>query len=471
MARLGLGIKRALLCALIATTSAVSAAPSVTFPFNSQVPTVARVGEPYLFQFSSSTFAPEASNFTYSISSQPGWLTVDSATRTLTGTPGQTDAGASTFTLTAADETGIIHMGCTLVVSADPAPQLEGDISKQLAASANLSSTEPPTVTILPSTDFSFSFQQNSFIDIVQRKLFYYATLTDHTPLPAWLLFDATSMTFSGNAPMLSAFPQSWNVDLIASDVAGFAGATASFTIAIGTQQLAFVPAEQKLNISGGMQLDFMALQKQLYRNGAPIPVPGVAKASATGLPPWASFDSATLAITGTVPAAASDGSISITVTDKLGDSATAVVNLVSGNASFFSGSVGTLTTYAGQAFAYRFPDSLFSEPSLDLTLVLPPAATWLSFDQASRELQGTVPTQTMPTAIAATLMARTSTFGAAQTQAFTIDVKAATSSMTTTSRPTGRASPTDSSTPTPLPVAAGTSHTGTYQPAALQLS
>ena len=447
-------LERALLFLLSGSAATVTAAPSLAFPFNSQVPAVARIYQAYLFQFSPSTFSPDSSNFTYSISSQPGWLALDGATRTLSGTPDQTDLGASTFTLTAADETGVTHMACTLVVSSDPAPQLEGDISKQLAATANLSSTEPPTVTILPSTAFHFSFKQSSFIDIVQRQLYYYATLTDHTPLPAWLLFDATSMTFSGVAPVLSAMPQSWNVDLIASDVAGFAGATASFTVAIGVQQLAFVPAEQTVNITSGTQLDFTALAKQLYRNGIPVLISDVAKASAAGLPSWAHFDSATLAMTGDVPAAASDASVSVTVTDELGNTATAVVNLASGNASLFHGTIGTLTAYSGQVFTYRFPDSLFDEPDLDLTVTLPATATWLRFDQSSRELQGTVPSQTAPTAIAATVVAQTSQLATAQTQVFTIDIKAVATSTASTSHLTTRASPTNSSSPTPLPVA-----------------
>ncbi|KAK3653156.1 phosphate system positive regulatory protein pho81 [Elasticomyces elasticus] len=458
----GLGfLMGALLVSLGIIINAVTATPNVAFPFNSQVPTVARAGAPYLFQFSASTFAPETSNFTYSISSQPAWLTMDGLTRTLSGTPDESEVGASTFTLTAADETGVVHTGCTLVVSADPAPQLEGDISEQIAATANLSSTEPPTVTVLPSTSFHFSFQPNSFIDIVQRKLYYYATLSDHTPLPSWLLFDAMSMTFSGTAPMLSAFPQLWNVNLIASDVAGFAGATASFTIAIGTQQLAFVPAAQDVNITSGTRLDFIILQKQLYRNGTPLPVSSLADATATGLPPWASFDPSTLSITGRVPSAASDASISVTVTDKQGNSATTVVTLVSGTVSLFHGSIGTLTAYAGQAFTYRFSDSLFSGPSMDLSVILPATATWLHFDQASHELQGTVPSQTAPTSIVATLAARTTRIGPAQKQAFIIDIREASTSTIGTIQPTGRASPTNSSTPVPLPVAAGTGSQG----------
>ena len=195
---------------IIATSNAT---PGAAFPFNSQVPTVARVGQQYDFQFSGSTFAPDPTNFTYSLSDQPAWLVLDSATRILSGAPSQADVGSNTFTLTAADNTGAVHMACTLVVSTDPPPQIEGDITQQLAAAANLSSSQPPVVTVLPASNFNFEFKQGSFIDVVQRTLHYYATLADHTPLPSWLMFDSQSLTFSGIAPQLSAFPQSWDVD------------------------------------------------------------------------------------------------------------------------------------------------------------------------------------------------------------------------------------------------------------------
>ncbi|KAI7326856.1 hypothetical protein KC326_g89 [Hortaea werneckii] len=267
--------------------STVNAVPGIYFPFNSQVPTVARVGRPYLFQLSSTTFAPQDKSFVYSLSAQPAWLTIDGSTRTLMGTPAQSDVGASTFTLTAADDTGAAHMACTLVVSSDAAPQLEGGISQQLAATANLSSSQPPVVTF-------------SFIDTVQRQLYYYATLTDHTPLPSWLSFDGKELAFSGVAPTLSSFPQSWDIDLIASDVEGFAGTTASFTIAIGTQRLAFVPVKQTINITNGMQLQFDSLQHDLFRDGQAVGVEDLASVSTSELPEWLGFDASTLVLSGT---------------------------------------------------------------------------------------------------------------------------------------------------------------------------
>jgi axial budding pattern protein 2 len=103
-------------------------------------------------------------------------------------------------------------MQCTLVIVSDPVPTLQGDLGEQLAATANLSSSNPAVMTLLPGSAFDFHFRQDSFIDIVrQRSLYYYATLADHTPLPAWLHFDAAQLTFEGVAPTLSAFPQSFD--------------------------------------------------------------------------------------------------------------------------------------------------------------------------------------------------------------------------------------------------------------------
>ncbi|KAK5134273.1 hypothetical protein LTR08_006817 [Meristemomyces frigidus] len=380
---------------------------------------------------------------------------MDSAGRTLSGTPGQADVGASTFVLTAADDTGAAHMACTLVISADPAPQLEGDVSEQLAATANLSSTEPPVVTVLPSTDFYFNFKQSSFIDIVQRKLYYYATLTDHTPLPSWLVFDAQNMAFSGTAPLLSALPQSWEIDLIASDVVGFAGATASFTIEIGAHQLGFVPSEQNVNITSGTQLGFTSLQDQLYRNGRPVSPQSLSQAKASPLPHWMSFDPGNLAISGTVPVDVSDLSVTITVTDKLGDVASAIINFISGNTPLIVGIIGTLTAYPGQNFEYRLPDSLFTRPNPLLSVAVPTTATWLQFDSASRELHGIPPTEASPASITATLVAKPSRGATGQAQEFTIDIKAAASNPSSSSSLT---SSTSSSTSTPLAAPAGAS-------------
>ena len=326
--RMAVGMRILLLMSLLIATSI--ATPAAFFPFNSQVPTAARVDQPYSFQFSASTFAPGDAHLIYSLSGQPAWLSLDSASRTLSGTPGHADTGSSTFILTAADSTGAAHMQCTLVVVTDPIPTLQGDLGEQLAASANLSSSDPPVMTLLPGSAFNFHFRQDSFIDIVQKRtLYYYATLTDHTPLPAWLHFDAAQLTFEGVAPSLSAFPQSFEVMLIASDVSGFAGSSSTFTIRIGERQLVFVPAERKVRIKGGEKVVVDDLGSGLLLNGQEMDLSGLKSTEAQGLPGWLEFDSKTLGLQGQAPGDVKDVSVTVTVGDESGDTAVVVLRFV----------------------------------------------------------------------------------------------------------------------------------------------
>ena len=441
----------ALLCMLRIVSRRADATPTVAFPFNSQVPTAARVGEEYTYQFSASTFAPEGTNFTYSLSGQPEWLSIDSATRTLSGAPSEADAGASSFTLTAADNTGAAHMPCTLLVSTDPPPQLDWDIGQQLAESTNLSSTQPPVVAVLPAHDFQFDFRQDSFIDIVQRKLTYYAILADHTPLPAWLLFDDKELVFSGIAPQLSSFPQSWDVALIASDIEGFAGAAATFTISIATQKLVFVPEKFQVNITAGTSVDFTALQDAIFLNGDKISPESLEIVQA--IPPaWLVLDKTTLALTGTVPVGTGPESFTITVIDTLGNQAAAVINLATGHTSLFTSHVGTLTAYSGQLLEYTFPNSLFSSRDVELTVTLPGDARWLSFDASTRTLTGKVPDTSSPSEIDATITAKTLDTTTKESEAFKIIIETP-STNPSSSRPSHLSSTHTTLTTTPTTV------------------
>ena len=432
--------------------AATLAIPAVVFPFNSQVPSVARVNQAYSFQFSASTFAPTDSSFTYSISGQPAWLSLDSSTRTLSGTPEQADTGPASFQLTAADETGAAQMQCTLVVSANPVPQLQGDLSQQLAAEANLSSSNPAVVTLAPGDTFDFHFRQDSFIDAVQRTLYYYATLSDHTPLPAWLKFSPSDLTFSGTVPQLSAFPQSFQIELIASDVPGFAGSAAAFEVVVELSQLVFSPEEQDVTAVPGYTLTFTKLKDQLYLDGAVLDIAKVKSAQVSSLPAWLTFDNSTLALAGAVPPDTLAQNITVTVTDDAGNTATDLLRLSTQLTSdnVFASSIGTLTATPGQSFQYTIPTSVVNETDADLSVVLPTSAQWLSFNNGARELKGMVPSQTKSSAVTATLNARVPDMAQMQQQVFTIDVKAP--SNTLASATSSSAQPTGSSTATVTP-------------------
>lgn len=448
------------------------AIPAVVFPFNSQVPVVARVDQTYSFQFSESTFAPTDSSFIYSISGQPAWLSLNSATRTLSGSPGQADVGSASFELTAADETGAAHMQCTLVVSSSPVPQLQGDLSQQLAAEANLSSSSPAVVTLAPGNTFNFHFRQDSFIDAVQRTLYYYATLSDHTPLPAWLKFDPSDLTFSGTVPQLSAFPQSFEIELIASDVPGFAGSSATFEVVIGLTQLVFSPQDQSAVIVPGDTFTYTKLKDALFLDGTVLDLARVKTVQVSGLPQWLEFDNSTLALSGDVPSDAIAQNITVTVTDNAGDSATAMLHLSPTFTSdnVFAGSIGTLSATSGQSFQYTVPTSVVNKTDADLSVILPTSAQWLSFDNGARELKGQVPSQTTSSAITATLNARVPDMAQMQQQVFTVAVEPATSTKSPSSASTthGAGHATDTSTSSPTTSSSALSSQAKYRSSTL---
>lgn len=351
----------------------------------------------------------------------------------------------------AADGEGVANMECTIVASSNPPPQLKGDVASRLAGTANLSSLDPPVVTLLPLAAFKFQFQQSSFIDIVQRRLQYYATMADHTPLPGWLLFDPETLTFEGVAPELSAFPQSWEVELIASDVVGFAGATVGFEVAIGRHQLVFVPEGQAVNVTAGKEVD-INLSDSLFLDGAKVPLESVAS-SKTEVPTWLSFDDKTLGLKGTAPENVTDTNVTVTVTDAFGNQAMAVVVLkvdADDGSSLFAGKVGTLMARSGENFEHHFSNNLFAIEDIELQVLLPGTAEWLEFDSRTRTLSGVVPDQTESSTIHATIVAKANDGTASETQDFAIDIEPAKAMISMTKSTSSSASMASTAVSTP---------------------
>jgi Ca2+-binding RTX toxin-like protein len=121
-------------------------------------------------------------------SALPSWLTFNSDTMTISGTPGNDDVGTLSLKVTATDMAGAsVSDDFDLVVqNADinNAPVLVNQISDQ---------------TIAKDAMFSFTVPSDTFADIdAGDNLTYSATLTDGSALPAWLSFDAATQTFSG---------------------------------------------------------------------------------------------------------------------------------------------------------------------------------------------------------------------------------------------------------------------------------
>lgn len=380
---------------LLMLATVVGGVPSITFPINSQVPPVARVAKPFNFVFSSFTFTSTTASMEYTLQNPPKWLQLDSASRTLSGTPGSGDVGALIVTLTATDSTGSTDLASTLIVSASPGPSLGSSASEQLPSfGTTLNST---TLALHPSAPFAFAFKANTFLNTDGDTAFY-AVSAGNTPLPSWIHFDPASLTFSGNTPPSSspsAPPDYFGIQLTASDVVGFAGATTSFTIAVGLHELLFTQRQQTVNFTEGRNLDFTDLKSQLQLDGKIIADQDLRQATAD-VPAWLKFDNKTLGIYGTPPQGTTSLTISVEVVDVYGDIANTTVFLQS-TSNLFGGRVGNLNATIGHDFNYTFSQSLLTDRNTYISVDLGKASSWLSYDPQTLTIHGHVPKDITP--------------------------------------------------------------------------
>jgi hypothetical protein len=188
-----------LLLAAVFLPALIEASLQSNYPLSAQIPPVARVDERFSFQFAPTTFQSDSDRLQYSLVAGPSWLSLDSKSRTLSGTPHANDAGEIFITVAAAGSAGAVaNMVSRLLVAKDTGTKAQVNITEVLSQAGQLSG--PRTVSIGPSKPFNISFPSDTFI-ANSSSLSYIALLSDRTPLPAWISFDASTLHFAGTTP------------------------------------------------------------------------------------------------------------------------------------------------------------------------------------------------------------------------------------------------------------------------------
>lgn len=407
---------------LLAMTAISKAVPTVTFPINSQVPPVARVGLPFDFIFSASTFASTTFSLQYALSAAPTWLRLDSASRTLSGTPSKEDTGPCNFELIATDNTGSTTLPVTLIVSSNPGPGLGVSISDQLPTFGVFSS--PDTLLFYPSVPISISFKSDTFTNTDENTV-YYASCTNNTPLPSWINFDADNLSLVGSTPESTSpieLPQIYGIEITASDYVGFSGAVASFQLIISSHELTFGVQVQTIQVAPGRPFNYSGIQNSLLLDGKPVEISDLQGILAE-CPPWMSLDPETLTLSGTAPASASSQNFSVLATDRYGDEAnTTILISVESPLNLIHGTVGILNAAIGSVFDYNFSRSLFPVVGSRITVDMGLTSSWLHFDDTSLSLFGNVPVNLKPQIDQLNLTA--SKGGQTQSQSFSIALR-----------------------------------------------
>lgn len=382
---------------LLSLANAILAAPNVVLPVNSQLPPVARISQTFSFVFAESTFAPSGPDLAYSLSEAPGWLHLDSSSRTLYGTPGPEDFGSLAFKLTATDNTGSTPTDVKLLVSNRIGPSLGNPVSEQLPAFGAFS--QPNSLLISPTCPLHLSFSKITF-ENTDANTEYYASSADNTPLPPWLKFDPENLSFSGTAPdSISSgdFSESFDIHLTAS---GYSAATASFRIVVETHLFSFSTGLHIITATQGIPFNFSGLQTDLLLDGQPLNKTADLAHIVADIPEWMSLNESSLVLSGIPPGSAVSQYFTVTAMSVYYDIADTVVLIILPGVSqttFFRGSIGTLNAITGSDFDYMIDRSFFTRSGLLISVDLGATASWLSFDPANLKLHGSVPGDLTP--------------------------------------------------------------------------
>ena len=377
---------------LVFLSVASAASLSANYPINAQLPPVARVSQPFRFEFAQSTFANTDTDTKYSLLNAPSWLEVDSSSLALYGTPDSSDSGANEFKLVASNGSEKDSMDVTLIVTADQGPTVNKPLVPQLQKLGPVS--YPATLFIHPGRQFSIEFDQDTF-DNTHPSTIYYGTSPNNAPLPPWITFDPAALKFAGNSPAFpGAGPQTFTFQLVASDVAGYSAANVTFELSIGPHILTFNETVQNFNLTRGEEFNSPKFTSLLSMDGSPVSIKELEKVDAE-LPNWLNLDKENISLSGTPPKDAVNQNITISVTDTFHDQAHLMVRLEF--LKLFLDTVNGCEAAIGQDFKFVFNQSILTDDSVQLEVDLDNDLAWLTYFSDNKTLYGHVPDDMNP--------------------------------------------------------------------------
>ncbi|KAH7266220.1 hypothetical protein B0J15DRAFT_241298 [Fusarium solani] len=371
-----------ILASLLLAAQFASGQPTVNFPINSQLPPVARVDEPFSYSFSRYTFRSDF-NLSYSLGDAPKWLSIDDEGQ-LYGTPTddtvpEGDVVGQQVEIIADDGTGSASLTATLVVSRSKGPSIKIPLSDQIGGFGDYSA--PSSLISYPSTEFSFSFDPGTF-DHQPNMINYYATSGDSSPLPAWMRFDAGSLTFSGETPPFESLiqpPQTFDFDLVASDIVGFSAVSMSFSITVGRHKLSADNPTITLNATRGKKLQYEGLEDSVKLDNKPVDKSDV-EVSVDNMPEWLSLDEETWKIEGTPKEGDHSTNFTINLRDSYQDTLAidAVVNVAT---ALFRSTFDDIGIRAGKEANIDLEPYFWDPDDVTVEISVKPDRDWLKLE------------------------------------------------------------------------------------------
>ncbi|KAI0033387.1 hypothetical protein K488DRAFT_47820, partial [Vararia minispora EC-137] len=403
---------------LLLTTIPFSAAVSIAFPLEDQLPTIARIGQPYSWAFSPETFDDDGTGtLTYAAYSLQDWMTFDPASRTISGTPAAEDEGNPRVRIEAQDVHGAVASSVlTLCVTPYGPPVLKKPLSDQfMPNNPSLSSVfvvAPnsalgvrqgiPALRVPSQWSFSIGFQGDTFAG--KKGLFYDARKGDGGPLPAWMRFNPQDITLDGVTPHAEDLPTPAVFDLAlhASDQVGYSAASLPFAVVVASHELTLGPAGlPTVNVTAGEHFDVPLLSPADFHGVlvdgeqvVPSDIVGltVDATNATGV----AYDATSRRLSGDAPASSLE--LPVVLATTFNQSLHTSIRLVSVPSVFTQAAFSTILAKGSDHVKFGLLPFLTDAGTSDdvaISVSFSPAeaGSWLSFDNQTCVLSGIVPT------------------------------------------------------------------------------
>jgi len=326
------------------------------------------------YSFTPTASDPDGDTLTFSAEGLPAWLTIDSGTGRVSGTPTMANVGTTgAITIDAFDQHSHAELASfrLTVVNPDAPPPPPVNTAPTIAGTPGTTATIGTAYTFTPTADDA----END-------------TLTfDITNKPSWATFTAATGQLTGTPPAGSEGTTS-GIVISVSD-GKLSAALPAFSITVGST----APANRPPTISGTPATTATVGVAYSFRPVASDPDGNTLTFSIQNKPSWATFSATTGRLSGT-PTAASVGTsarITISVTDQTDTASLAAFTIQVAAAPNAAPTIsGTPATTVTAGSVYTFTPTASDPEGATLTYSVQNKPTWASFSTTSGRLSGT---------------------------------------------------------------------------------
>lgn len=388
-----------------------SAGITLSHPLPQRFPPVARVKQAFSWTFYDLTYSATTNSTSskYTVFNLPPWLTFTPSNRSFSGSPISNDVGSYAIQLTATTPDGQSSMADMVklaVTERNGVTNVPDPVASQLVSNDSaITSAFPyhpdspfyPGVRVPPNWSFSLGFQPSAFT--AQLMVYYSVSMTDGSPLPPWLEFNADTVTFDGVTPVLGiGIPSIYQVVLSGSDVSGYSDMQQLFNMTVAAHNFMLARPAAALNLTSGYPLNTtLDVLSSFTLNDKVLHADQVANVSLdTSDMGWLSDDPVNMSLFGTPPDDLTTASLPLSITGKYGDTLKTTVSLAFFPSQFTADNLDPTVVSPGQAFNISLLGYFIkgSSDGLNVTATFGPqkVSSWMSYFSSNDTLQGTVP-------------------------------------------------------------------------------